>query len=92
MAADYGLHAEAAAAFAALALRTGQALLACRLLGYARAHLQPRKHQDRHAAQALETLRREAEAHLGAEIVAGLVRAGAQLGADDVLALTTQVA
>jgi predicted ATPase/DNA-binding winged helix-turn-helix (wHTH) protein len=92
LAAGYGLHTNVAAAFAALAVRTGQPMPACRLLGYARARQRACHHQDRHAAQVLEALRCEAEASLGAQVVADLLHAGAQLGADDVLALAAQVA
>jgi predicted ATPase/DNA-binding winged helix-turn-helix (wHTH) protein len=92
LAADYGLHANVAPAFAALAMRTGQPAPACRLLGHARARQQQCNHLDRHAAQRLEALRCEAEACLGAQVVLDLLHAGAQLGADDVLALAAQVA
>jgi hypothetical protein len=92
LAADYGLHTNAAAIFAALALRTGEPVLACRLLGYARAQQRECNHLDRHAAQVLEALRCEAEASLGAQVVVDLLQAGAQLGAEDVLALAAQVA
>ncbi len=92
LASDYGMHTSVAAVFAALALRTGEPLLACRLLGYAQARDRGCNPMEQHAAQILDALRREAEASLGAQVVADLLHEGERLGADDVLSLAAQVA
>ena len=92
LAGRYGMHPIVAAVFSALALRTGQPFVACHLLGYALARQTANNARDMHYAQVLEALRSEAEASLGAQVVADLLRAGAQLAADDMLALAAQVA
>lgn len=83
----YAMHIRVAAAFAALGLAVDAPETACRLLGYALARQGRRNACDRHQLRRLETLRLRVEALLGAELVADLLLAGAQLGADEVFAL-----
>jgi predicted ATPase/DNA-binding winged helix-turn-helix (wHTH) protein len=91
LATRYGMHTSVAEVFATLALRTGQRELSCRLLGYALARQTVVNARDRRRAQVLAALRSEAEASLGRPVVMDLFHAGAQLGADEVFALATQV-
>lgn len=87
----YGMHTAVAASFSALGLRVGAPQAACRLLGYALARQGGRNARERRHAQGLETLRLQAEGSLGASVVAGLLQAGAPLGADEVFALADQM-
>lgn len=91
LATRYGMHTNVAEMFSALALRTGQPAVACRLLGYALARQTVNNARDKHYAQVLDALRSQAEARLGTPMAMDLLHAGAHLGADDVFALATQV-
>lgn len=87
----YGMHTSVAAVFAALGLHVVAPEAACRLLGYALARQRAHNARDRHRARGLQTLRQQAEGSLGASAVADLLRVGAQLGADEVIALADQM-